>query len=167
MIRLSASLSRKLPVPDIEFSSQSVSAGLEVEVSDSADGEEIAGKLKGMYALLDRSITQQIGTTAPVPAVPAPRRSFLSEGDGNGSNGGGKNGNGHGGNGNGNGRRNGHASPAQVKACWAIAKDRGLSRDELAQLLQAEYNVEKPDDLSVKDASDLIGKLQRLQEARR
>jgi hypothetical protein len=42
MIRLNASLSRKLPVAGVEFSSQSLSAGLEVEVSDSADGEEIS-----------------------------------------------------------------------------------------------------------------------------
>lgn len=164
MIRLSAGLSRKLPVPEIDFSSSSVSAGLEVEVSDSADGEEIADKLRNMYALLDRSITDQITAASKAAALvaPAPKRSFLGDGNGtprtDGNNGG---------NGNGNGRRNGHASPAQVKAVIAISRDRGMDRNALVELLKAEYNVERPDDLSVKDASDLIGKLQALQGARR
>jgi hypothetical protein len=41
-----------------------------------------------------------------------------------------------------------------------------MDRNGLIKLLKAEYNVERPDDLSVKDASDLIGKLQKMQGAR-
>ena len=38
-----------------------------------------------------------------------------------------------------------------------------MSRDNLIGLLKAEYSVERPDDLTVKAASDLIGKLQKMQ----
>jgi hypothetical protein len=50
---------------------------------------------------------------------------------------------------------------------FAISKDKGMDRKGLIELLKAEYGVERPDDLSVKDASDLIGKLQKLEGARR
>jgi hypothetical protein len=158
MIRLSASLSRKLPVEGIEFLSQSVSAGLEVEVSDSADGEEIAGKLRSMYSLLDRSIAEQIatGTDGAQPSAAAPKRPFLGH---EGANGGSKAAHGN----DGNNHRDGRASAPQVKTAWAIAKDRGLSREDLVKLLQAEFGVDRPDDLSIKDASDLITKLRQLQ----
>ena len=42
-----------------------------------------------------------------------------------------------------------------------------MDRNGLVELLKAEYGVEKPDDLSVKNASDLIGRLQKLEGARR
>jgi hypothetical protein len=165
VIKLSANLSKKVPMPDVEFSSQQFGASLEIEVADAADAQEIAQKLQGIYGLLEKSIDQQITAAsgrAPQP-TPAPRRSFLSEGNGNGNGNGRSNGNG----GNGNGRRNGHASPAQVKAVFAISKDKGMSRDDIVDLLKAEYGVERPDDLDVRQASDLIGKLQRLEGARR
>jgi hypothetical protein len=161
MIRLSASLSRKLPVAGIEFSSQSVSAGLEVEVSDSADGEEIARKLKSIYTLLDRSITEQIGAASKAPSFAAFESKSPSLDPAN------ETPKSKGGNGNGSPRRgNGQASPAQIKAVFAISKNKGMDRKGLVELLKAEYGVERPDDLSVKDASDLIGKLQNMEGPR-
>ena len=38
-----------------------------------------------------------------------------------------------------------------------------MSRDDLVTLLKGEYNVERPDDLTVQQASDLIGKLQKME----
>ena len=149
MIKLSANLSKKLPVPSIDFSSQQFGAALEVEVADTADEVALAEKLQKMYRLLERSIDQQIaganGTEAQTPpsSTPPSRRAAVG---GNGS--------------------NGHASPAQVKAIFAISKDRGMARDALTDLLRDEFNVEKPEDLTLKEASDLISRLQARGRAR-
>ncbi len=158
MIKLSANLSKKVPMPEVEFSSQSYGAAMEVEVSDAADAQEITGRLEAIYQLLEKSIDQQIvqastGKTAPAqpqkrPFLGEPNGKFPAEGN----------------NGNGSSRRsNGHASPAQIKMIFAVSKDRGMSRDDLIGLLKAEYSMERPDDLTVKAASELIGKLQRMQ----
>ena len=42
-----------------------------------------------------------------------------------------------------------------------------MNRDDLIQVLKAEFNVDRPDDLDVRQASDLIGRLQALGRARR
>jgi hypothetical protein len=161
MIKLSANLSKKVPMPDVEFSSQSYGAAMEIEVSDAADAQEIASRLQSIYALLEKSIDGQIAQASAgrsAPALPQ-KRPFLGEPNGKPQ--------ADGGNGHGSSKRgNGHASPTQIKAIFAVSKDRGMSRDDLIQLLKAEYRVDRPDDLSVKDASDLIGKLQKMQGAR-
>jgi hypothetical protein len=157
MIKLSANLSKKVPMPDVEFSSQSYGAAMEIEVSDSADAPEITGRLEAIYKLLEKSIDGQIahastGKTAPMQPQ---KRPFLGEPNGKPP--------AEGSNGNGSPRRgNGHASPAQIKMIFAVSKDKGMDRNGLIELLKADYGVEKPDDLSVKQASDVIGKLQKL-----
>lgn len=166
MIKLSANLSKKVPMPDVEFSSQQYGAAMEIEVSDSADAQEIAQRLQSIYSLLEKSIDGQIQVASRTVSQPVPRTPFLGDrNNGNGHNGGNGSGGNNGGNGNGF-RRNGHASPAQIKAIFAVCKDRGVSRDDLITMLQADFNVAKPDDLSIKQASDLIGRLQRLEAAR-
>jgi hypothetical protein len=149
-------------MPDVEFSSQSYGAAMEIEVSDVADAQEIAGRLQSIYGLLEKSIDQQIAQASTGKTAPAQpqKRPFLGETNGKPQP--------EGGNGNGSSKRgNGHASPAQIKAMFAISKDKGMDRPGLVELLKAEYGVDRPDDLSVKDASDLIGKLQKLEGARR
>ena len=162
MIKLSANLSKKVPMPDVEFSSQQYGAAMEVEVSDSADAQEIAGRLEAIYKLLEKSIDEQIAQASTCkPALAQPqKRPFLGEPNGKPQ--------AEDGNRNGSSRRgNGHASPAQIKALFAISKDKGMDRKGLIKLLQAKFSVDRPDDLSVKAASDLIGKLQKMQGASR
>ena len=150
MIRLTASLSKKMPIADVEFSSRQCGATIEVEVADQADPEDIRQRLRDLYGMMEEAVDAQLeGTPVPAPEDPVSRLSAL-KGDGKG------------GNGNGNGRRNGHASAAQVKAVFAISKDRGLSRNDLATFLREELGVERPEDLSVQQASDLIGRLQAM-----
>jgi hypothetical protein len=48
------------------------------------------------------------------------------------------------------------ATPFQVRAICAIANRHGL---DLAELLKRRYGVQRPDELSVADASDVIGEL--------
>lgn len=154
MIRLSANLSKKVPMPDVEFSSQQYGASMEIEVSDVSNVQEIADRLQNIYGLLEQSIDQQIAqaNAAPAPRHPAPSEPVPGTSPA-------------GGNGNGSRRGNGHASPAQIKALFAISKDKGMSRNDLVALLEAEYSVERPDDLTVRNASDLIGRLQRMEGA--
>ena len=83
MIRLSANVSKKVPLPDVEFSSQQFSAGMEVELSSSVDKDELKGKIRALYGLLEESIDEQIGAEigsgASEPArVMEPKRSRKS-----------------------------------------------------------------------------------------
>ena len=162
MIKLSANLSKKAPIPGRDFSSQQYGASMEIEVSDVADAAEIGEKLRQIYEVLEKSVDSQIESASKSgPVLEPPRRSLLggngdrqqNHADGNGSNG--------------KGRGDGRASQAQIKAIFAISKDRGISRDELLQALQAEFGVALPDDLSIKQASDLIGRLQQMERIRR
>ncbi|MCY3019408.1 MAG: hypothetical protein NTW87_10340 [Planctomycetota bacterium] len=133
MVKLSGSISRKVPIAGIEFSSQSYSAGLEVEVSDGESPEAIKTRIRDLYALLSSAIDEQIavaghrqagaapngngGAPTPVPQavsrLPAAQPSPPPNG-GNDSN----NGNGGGG-----GKRlGGKATQAQQRAVYAICK---------------------------------------------
>ena len=170
MIRLNASLSKKLPVVGIDFSSVQVGASIEVEVVDHVDPSEIARRLQEAYRTVEESVDAQLAVSSQAGAdvqVP-PDRGLLPAGQDRhlpprpGENGG------SGGNGGNGGRRgNGYASQAQIKAIFAISKDRGISREELVQALRGEFGVEQPDDLNIKQASDLIAKLQRLERSAR
>ena len=149
MIKLSASVSKKVPVPDVEFSSQSYSAGMEVEVSSGTEPEEIQKKLKVLYALLERSIDAQLAagqSEAPQPLPDQPSR--------RGINGRETRPNGHR---TGNGTRNARtATEAQVRAIQAIAGDRGYSEQGLADLLSSRFGARTVEALSIGDASHLI-----------
>lgn len=154
MIRLSANLSRKVPMPGIQFSSQQYGASLEIEVSDADKPEAIQARIREMYALLSASIDEQLAqaqgsgdaqppTTANqtrAPRIPAPS-------------------NGHNGHGNGQvGTRRGKTVPAtqaQVRAIKSIAGEQGL---DLAAIL-APYGVTEPEALTIRAASGLIDSL--------
>ena len=161
MIKLSANLSKKVPIPGVEFSSQQFGAAMEVEVSDSATAQEITGRLQSLYSLLETSVGRQITQASAGRNAPAQsqKRPFLDETNGMAPK--------EGGNGDRSLRRgNGHASAAQIKALFASSMDKGMDRTGLIELLKAEYSVERPDDLSVKAASDLIDRLHKLEGAR-
>jgi len=68
MIKLTGNVSKKVPIPGMNFSSQSFGAGMEVEVGNNASTEEIQKKFEGMYNLLETSVKEQI--TADGKAVP-------------------------------------------------------------------------------------------------
>jgi len=126
---------------------------MEIEISDAADAQEIAEKLQRIYALLERSIDQQIRAASRSLAQSCSRQPFLGPNRG---------GNGHDGNSQGF-QRNGHASPAQIRMIFTLCKDRNISREDLLKLIQAEFNAGRVETLSKKQASDLIDKLRRLE----
>lgn len=65
---------------------------------------------------------------------------------------------------NGNGRQtngNGQATEQQVKAIYAIAKNKGLADEEISALVNGLYNVPTPKELTRQQASQLIESLQQ------
>ncbi len=67
MIKLTGNVSRKVPIPGTEFSSQLFGAGMEVEVGNNASSEEIRGKFKEMYQILEVSVKEQIVSNGVSP----------------------------------------------------------------------------------------------------
>jgi hypothetical protein len=170
MIRLSANLSKKVPVQGIQFSSQQYGASLEIEVSDADKPEAIQARIRELYSLLSLSIDEQIGAAHPSTAP-------VQNGNGNGHvqapppaqqpqpvqqqrNGYATGRNRVAAVANGNGRRVG-ATEAQCRAIFAICKAQGI---DMASVL-ADFNVADAKDLHVKDASRLIDQLKSGQTA--
>jgi len=60
MIKLTGSVSRKVPIPGTEYSSQSFSAGMEIEVGNDATLSEVHKKFKDMYRVLEDAVKEQI-----------------------------------------------------------------------------------------------------------
>lgn len=149
MIRLSASLSKKVPIHGVDYSSQSFGGSLEIEVSDADQSEVIKAKLKRLYTLLSESVEEQVAAASgQKPPVHA---------EGNGGNG----------NSNGNGakkeapaapvRNVAMATDAQRKAVFAICRAQGKN---LTTVL-GELNVKDAGELTVKQASNLIDRLKK------
>lgn len=139
MIKLSANYSKKLPVPGLEFSSRSCSAGLEIEVAGGTDAEQIKKKLRQLYALLEEAVDKQFEQETGRPTVANGRDRANSEPRKR--------------NGSGNGRT---ATDAQLKAIRAIAKDHGLSREQLEDLIEREFGIKEMHSLSLSQASRVI-----------
>ena len=144
MIKLSASVSKKVPVPDVEFSSQSYSAGMEIELACGASHQVVKDRLRSLYGLLEEAIQEQIEarpSQAPEerPRPPQERRNGPGNGGGNG--------------------RSRSATEAQQKAIYAISRSRGYSRKRLENLVSESFGVESVSDLSIGDASSLIDTL--------
>ena len=182
-IKLSGSISRKIPIDSVPYSSQSFSAGMEVEIN-STDAATIQTQLAQLYANLSQGIDAQIAATTqqPAPTAAAPYRNgsapvvhqttpMQHTFNGNGNVNGGvpapspvatqasSSQNGYVGRNriagsNGNGRRV-TATEAQVKCIHAVCRARGL---DLVSVL-ADFNVADPKDLHIKDASRLIDQI--------
>jgi hypothetical protein len=179
MIKLSANLSKKVPIPGLDFSSQQFGASMEIEVSDADKPDVIQARITELYGLLSSSIDAQIAGAAQQPTnvyqapaanvvplrsqtAPAPVQQQPAAPQRNGyavgrnrvaavTNG----------NGNGNGRRSVNATEAQCRAIFAICKANGI---DMAAAL-ADFNVSDAKDLHVKDASRLIDQLKNGQAA--
>ena len=153
-VRLSGSISRKIPIKGVEFSSQSFGASLEIEIN-SANAGEVQAQLAQLYASLNQGIDAQIAAASQQsqptpPAAPPQHRNGVSSVNRVA-----------GVIGNGNGKRI-TATDAQQRAIFAICKSQNL--DIVAVL--ADFNVADSRDLHVKDASKLIDQLKARAAAR-
>ena len=150
-VRLSGSISRKIPIKGVEFSSQSFGASLEIEIN-SANAGEVQAQLAQLYASLNQGIDAQIATASqPVQSQPTPpvqpRNGVSTTNRVAGIVG--------------NGKRI-TATEAQQRVIFAICKSQNL---DVAAVL-ADFNVADSRDLHVKDASKLIDQLKARAAAR-
>lgn len=159
MIKISASLSQKRPLPGVEYSSCQIGAAMEIEVSDADGPEAVRDRIQQLYQLLNESINQQFAEAAQTHDSGTgnnngrgrvTRRSQSGPPRENAGN-------------NGNGRRNRatSATQAQQRAVFAIAKSLGLEVGDVV----AGYGVADVRDLTVRQASELIDDL-KAREAR-
>lgn len=146
-LKLNVGGSRKVGEPN--FGSRGASVNLEMELDNTLvnDPAKLQEKIRQLFGLVRTSLSEE-----------------LKNGNGSASNG---NGNEHAAS-HGNGARsrepgtrgtNNQPRPAtqsQVKAIFAIAKNRGVN---LAELLRGRYHVSRPDDLSIGEASRLIDEM--------
>lgn len=167
MIRLACNLSKKVPIPGCDFSSQSYGAALDIEIADSSDVQTIQSRLQQMYRVLEQSIDTQITDTHSLPTQPLlppqptsfldtpqqPTLSISEPTNGNSSRYDEPSGNG-------NGTR--IATSAQVKAVYAIIKAQSIHRDYLNHKVLPRFNVNRPEDLTVAQASEVIKHLKGL-----
>lgn len=156
-MKLTVGLSRKLGLPD--YGSIGASCQLELELDQSllqADLEGYFRQARQAYAACSQAVQEEL--TRQQPASPASAVTPLAHANGNGH---GHAGNGHNGQGNGQSSaatRNGarRATTSQVRAIYGIAN---RLRIDLAEDLQEQFQVARPEDLSIIDASTLIDQL--------
>lgn len=163
MLKLSCHVSKKLPVPGRDFSSQSFACGIEAELADAADVPALKAKAEELFSLVQRAVEDEIAKasaaaaheTAAEPegwnghaqAVPAAGARVPRTPPANGGNGHGQRSN-----------RRGQMVPAtaaQIRAIKGIAAEQEL---DLAAVL-APFQVNSPAELTIRDASRLIDDL--------
>jgi hypothetical protein len=134
-------------VADQNYGSRGASVNLEVELDAELVKEpaRLQEKIRYLFGVARQSLTEELNGHNGHPPT---------NDKGNGqpktpAN----NGNGNGKNGNGGQRR---ATQSQVKAIFAIARNR---RIDVAQFLDQRFHVSKPDELSIKEASQIIDEL--------
>jgi hypothetical protein len=150
MMKINVGLCRK--IGEANFGSRGATVNLELEMDSSLVGEpaRLKERIRQLFALVRTSLAEELnagnGKQSNVEAQPP--NSQNGNGHGNGHNTGAP-----------NGQRSGGQRPAtqsQVKAIYAIARGRQIN---VAQFLRERFQVGRPDDLSLKDASAVIDEL--------
>jgi hypothetical protein len=135
-LKMNVGLNRK--VTDNNYGSRGASVNLELEIDSGFVNEpaKLQEKIRQLFGLVRTSLAEELNGNAQ---------------QANNSNGQQANGNA--------GQKTGSPRPAtqsQVKAIHAIARNQGLN---VTQLLRDRFHVAKPDDLTIKEASQLIDQL--------
>jgi hypothetical protein len=157
MIKIAANISKKVPLPGVDYSSQQFGASLEIEVSDKDTPDAIQARLRELYALLGRTVEEQICIVATSTPGPRNGQTTISHRDVAHSTAPAE----HHRNGNGNGRRV-YATDAQKRAISSICKAEGITVDQaLADAGAADVNQ-----LTISAASKLIDHLKARQQPR-
>ena len=134
-------------VADQNYGSRGASVNLEIELDASLVTEpaKLQVKIRNLFGLVRQSLAEELNGNGHAPA---------SE-NGNGRSKPQTNGNA---NGNGSFRNGGQrqATQSQIKAIHAIARNRRIA---IAQFLNDRFRVDRPDDLNIKEASQVIDEL--------
>jgi hypothetical protein len=159
MLKLNVGFSRK--VGEANYGSRGASVNLELELESMLVGEPAAlhERIRALFRMARASVDEELGGHAS--GATANGQAHGANGHEGGSEGAARDGGQHSGHrsgsGNGWGRpgRRG-ASTSQVRAIHAIANRQQI---DLTQQLQSRFGVDRPDDLSVSQASELIDAL--------
>ena len=149
-LKLNIGLSRK--IGESNYGSRGASINVEMELDSTLvnDPPKLQERIRQLFGLVKTSLAEQLngnGSGSQNPSnVPAPATG-QEQGNGNGS--------------------PQHSNPprpatqSQVKAIFAIARAQKLN---VHQVLRDRFNVGKPEDLSIKEASQLIDSLKSNQQ---
>ena len=137
MLKAIVSYSKKIPVPDSEYSSQGYSLSLETEVPES-DPAAIQARLHQTFDMVKTSVEQELANgngqaRAPAPPQAAPTRTPARTGE--------------------------KASNKQIKFLTDLATQRGQSLSDLNADVQRRFGVDGIYDLTRRDASLLLDEL--------
>lgn len=147
MMKLNVGFTQK--VGDPNFGSRGASVNLELELDSGlvGDADRLKERIRQLFLLAKASVAEQLGG----PSAGNGHVDGASPGNGSSPT-----------NGNGHGRSNGHNRPrdtgrsataSQARAIYAIASRQGI---ELADKLRAEFGVDTPEQLTIREASRLI-----------
>ena len=149
-VKLNIGLSRK--VGEANFGSRGASVNLEVELDSGtiSDQQRFQERVRALYAQARQSINAELDLPSEGPAIEQP----VVQRNGHAS--------AHNGNGNGSGSQSrqegGSATQSQVRAIFAIAR---RNRLDPKNLVLERFGLDRPEDLSIRDASSLIDDLKR------
>jgi len=160
MLKLNVGLTQK--VGQANYGSRGASVNLELELDSTlvGDAERLKDRIRQLFQLAQTSVAEQLGDAETITTRPVATDHGTGRENGQAINHG--NGNGHG---NGHDRSNGRGRPretgrsataSQARAIYAIAGRQGI---ELADKLRAEFGVDTPEQLTIREASRLIDEL--------
>jgi hypothetical protein len=140
-LTLNVGLSKKVGEPDYGSRGASVNLELELDSGTVNEPDRLRDRIRQMFHLARDAIREELnGNGAAAPA--APPAPIAANG-------------GYGGN---HGNRDRSATQSQVRALHAITRKQGLN---LSQLVRQRFLAQRPEDLSLRDASALIDELNR------
>jgi hypothetical protein len=159
-LKLNVGLSKKVGLPD--YGSLGASCNVELELDKqlmARDGNLFQQQVQRAFAACAQAVQDELARHSSTSSASGTRPNGSGNGQTNGQSG--AKSNGHAGNGsssNGRGKSNGRkATSAQVRAIFAIAGRQGM---DLTQELRNRFNVDRPDDLPIGEASRFIDELQ-------
>ena len=145
-VKLNIGLSRK--VGEANYGSRGASVNLEVELDSGiiSDQQRFQERVRALYGQARQSINAELDLPSEAPATEPP----VSQRNGHAP--------AHNGNGSQSRPQGGSATQSQVRAIFAIAR---RNRLDPKNLLLERFGLERPEDLSIRDASSLIDDLKR------
>lgn len=148
-MKFNVGLSKKVGMPD--YGSLGASCHVEVELDNllMGDQEKLREHVRRAYIACAQAVNDELARQRTATT----NDSAEADSQSNGTNGHGKNGNGTSQPRNGNPRA---ATQSQIRALHAIAKEHGVN---LTQFLRDGYKVRKPEELSIKQASEAIDQM--------
>jgi hypothetical protein len=144
MLKAIVSYSKKIPVPDSQFSSQGYSLSLETEIPDT-DPRAIQARLSQTFELVKAEVERELAGangTAQSPSRPEAPSGEHGPGDA--------------------GEK---ASNKQIKFITDLASRRGIAVSELNARIRKEYGVEGLYDLDRRQASQVVDRLKQSKAA--